>query len=458
MTMKASISRRLFLTGLAATMPAVARSANLPLMAAADFRGSLAPQDYGVEPNALDPAAKAFSLMLADASRRNVPIFLPPGIYRIADIDLPENVRIEGVAGATRLAYTGDGKFLNAAGTKRLQLSNLVLDGANRWLNDDQPGLLTLRDVPDLRIENCEIFGASKFAIWSERSSGRLSDNTISGAAESGIYAVECADFEIRSNHVSDCGNGGILVHRWTKGHDGTIVANNRVERIAAKGGGTGQNGNGINIFRADDVIVSDNQISDCAFTAVRSNAGSNIQISGNKCLKSGEMAIYSEFGFEGAIITGNLVDGAANGISSTNFNEGGRLSIISGNIVRNLHTDAPYQEDGQYFGIGISAEADTVISGNVVENVPLWGLQLGWGPYLRNVNANGNVIRKAPVGCAVSVVDGTGAAMIRDNQFSEISDTAIAGFRWADKVTGDLAKDGAGDDAHLSIAGNQVS
>lgn len=452
------ISRRLFIAGLAVALPAAARAGKNPLMAAADFRGSLSPGDYGVEPNAIDPAAQAFARMLKDASARNMPVFLPPGIYRISDIDLPENVRIEGVSGATRLAYTGDGKFLSAAGTKRLTLSNLVIDGANRWLNDDQPGLLTLRDVAELRIDNCEIMGASKFAVWSERSSGRLSDNVISGAAESGIYAVECSDFEIRSNHVSDCGNGGILVHRWSKGHDGTIVSENRVERIAAKGGGTGQNGNGINVFRADDVKISGNQISDCAFTAIRSNAGSNVQISDNHCLNSGEMAIYSEFGFEGAMISGNLVDGAANGISATNFNEGGRLAVISGNIVRNLHLGAPYSEDGQFFGIGISAEAETVVSGNLVENVPLWGLQLGWGPYLRNVNATGNVIRKAPVGCAVSVVEGAGAAMIRDNQFSEISNAAIAGFRWAEKATGDLAKDGAGDFAHLSIAGNQVS
>jgi uncharacterized secreted repeat protein (TIGR03808 family) len=190
----------------------------------------------------------------------------------------------------------------------------------------------------------------------------------------------------------------------------------------------------------------------------VRSNAGSNVQITDNHCRNSGEMAIYSEFGFDGAMISGNLVDGAANGISSTNFNEGGRLAVISGNIVRNLRLTAPYTEDGQYFGIGISAEAEAVISGNLIENVPLWGLQLGWGPYMRNVSATGNVIRKTPVGCAVSVVEGAGAAMIRDNQFAEIGTAAIAGFRWAEKVTGDLAKAGGEEFAHLAIGDNQVS
>jgi uncharacterized secreted repeat protein (TIGR03808 family) len=453
-----AISRRLFLAGAAAALPAIAYAGKNPLLLQADFRGSLSAKDYGVEPGMIDPAAKAFQRLLTDASARNMPIFLPPGIYRLSDIDLPENVRIEGVAGATRLVYGGNGKFFYAAGTRRLSLSNLVIDGANRWLNDDQPGLLTLRDVPDLRIENCEIQGASKFGIWAERCKGRIADSAISGAAESGIYAVECADFEIRSNHVTDCGNGGILVHRWTKGHDGTIVSGNRIAKIKAKGGGTGQNGNGINIFRADGVMVSDNHISDCAFTAIRSNAGSNVQISDNHCIKSGETAIYSEFGFEGAIISGNLVDGAANGILSVNFNEGGRLAVISGNMIRNIHMAAPYEADDAIFGIGIEAEAEAVLTGNVIENAPRWGMLLGWGPYGRNISATGNVIRKAPIGCAVTVVEGAGQILVRDNQFAEIGEAAIAGFRWMEKVTGDLTHEDAGNFGHIAIGGNQAS
>ena len=428
------------------------------LMAEAELRGAISPQDYGIEPGALDPASAAFMRMLKDSSARNTPVFLPPGHYQIGDIELPENVRIEGVAGATRLIYTGSGKFISGRTTKRLHLSNLVIDGANRWLADDQPGLLTLKGIESLRIEDCDILGAAKFALWAERCRGRISGNAISGAAESGIYAVECSAFEITSNRVSDCGNGGILVHRWTKGQDGTIVSGNRVSRIAATGGGTGQNGNGINIFRADDVKVSDNHISDCAFTAIRSNAGSNVQITDNHCTRSGEMAIYSEFGFEGAIIANNLVDSAANGISACNFNEGGRLAVITGNIVRNLKLTAPYSEDGQFFGIGIQAEAETVVSSNVLESIPRWGMVLGWGPYARNISATGNIIRKAPVGCAASVVEGAGPILIRDNQFAEIGDAAIAGFRWHQKVTGELVAAGSTAFPHLDIGGNRLS
>ena len=68
--------------------------------------------------------------------------------------------------------------------------------------------------------------------------------------------------------------------------------------------------------------------MSRAAFSGVRGNAASNLQIAGNTISNVGEVAIYSEFGFEGVVIANNTVDGAALGISVTNFNEGGRLAV----------------------------------------------------------------------------------------------------------------------------------
>jgi uncharacterized secreted repeat protein (TIGR03808 family) len=74
------------------------------------------------------------------------------------------------------------------------------------------------------------------------------------------------------------------------------------------KAGGSGQWGNAINVFRADNVIVRGNRIRNAAFTAVRGNAASNLQIVGNTCSGLGEVALYAEFGFEGAVIANNIV------------------------------------------------------------------------------------------------------------------------------------------------------
>jgi len=456
------VSRRGFLTvmagsGLAAGLGAGVRAAPLTLVATADLRGSIDAGKNGVIPGAADDQSRRLQAIITRAAKSDVPVFLPPGDYRVSNLSLPNGTRITGVPGASRLLYSGDGHLMVADGAARIELSNLVIDGGNRWLADYAPALLHFRGVKEVLIDNCDILGARKFAVQLERCGGRIERSRMSGAAQSGIYAVESKDLSITGNLVSDCGNGGILVHRWTKGADGTMISGNRIQRIAATDGGTGQNGNGINLFRADNVMVSGNHVSDCAFSAIRANAASNVQIANNQCLKSGETAIYSEFGFEGALVSGNLIDGAANGILVVNFDEGGRLATVSNNVVRNLSLTGPYVHDGAGFGFGISVEADTVVSGNVIENAPRWGLVLGWGPFLRNLVATGNIVRNAPVGCAVSVVEGSGAALISGNLFDRTPEGAVIGFRWKDKEPGELIGGGTAF-KHLTIEQNRVS
>ncbi len=58
-----------------------------------------------------------------------------------------------------------------------------------------------------------------------------------------------------------------------------------------------------------------------CASTGVRGYPASGIQILGNSVTNAGEVALYSEFGFEAAIIANNIVDGASTGVSVANFN-----------------------------------------------------------------------------------------------------------------------------------------
>jgi hypothetical protein len=128
----------------------------------------------------------------------------------------------------------------------------------------------------------------------------------------------------------------GILVWRSELGKDGTIVTGNRIERIGAKSGGSSENGNDVNVFRAGGVLMSGNHIVDCAFSAIRSNSGSNSQMIGISCARLGEVALYAEFALEGAVIANNLIDKAAMGISVTKFKQGGRLAVVQLNLVRN--------------------------------------------------------------------------------------------------------------------------
>lgn len=426
-------------------------------MKVADLRGSIDSADLGLLPNAADDQTAQFQNAVNRAVERGRALFLPAGTYPVANLRLPSGTLIVGVPGRTRLVYQGGGgQLIRAEGVSNIGLTGLTFDGANRSIGDFTEGLLHFIGAKDVVLDNCEITGSAKMGLLMDRCSGRVENCAISGAAEAGLRSNEATGLAIINNTVTDCANGGIWVHRWREGEDGTIVSGNRVERIGARYGGTGQFGNGINVFRAHGVMVSNNRIADCAFSAIRSNAGSNVQIIGNSCLRSGETAIYSEFGFQGAVIANNIVDGGTIGISIANFMDGGRMAVCSGNLIRNIRKDGPYPPEVAGFGIGIAVEADTTVTGNVVEGAPKFGLMIGWGPYMRNVAASQNVVRDCGTGIAVTVVEGAGPAVITGNIVQGSKNGAINGYRWLEKATGEL--NNASDFDNLTVRGNQVA
>jgi uncharacterized secreted repeat protein (TIGR03808 family) len=381
--------------------------------------------------------------MLNSASNTDQAIYLPAGDYLVGNIKLPARLRLAGVKGATRLIFVGGEFFLAAQSSQVIELDGITIDGRSMPLVQDIQALLDIRNCANVQITNSEILGSPRHGLYLESCAGAVENCTITNAAEAALYSVGAKGLRIAGNTISDCSNGGIWVHRFEIGHDATQVLNNRVSNIGSTNGGTGQWGNGINAYQANNVMIANNTVSNCAFSAIRANSASNVQILGNQCVNSGETGIYAEFKFEGAVINNNVVDGAANGISVVNFNEGGRLATVQGNIVRNLKTEGPYPAEVAGFGYGIALEADTTATGNTIENAPKAAFLVGWGEFMRNVVITGNVVRKAQTGIQISVVEGTGKAVITDNVFDAIKGSAIGGFRWADQVTGDLAKGG---------------
>ncbi|AZN72708.1 TIGR03808 family TAT-translocated repetitive protein [Georhizobium profundi] len=426
------------------------------LFAQVDLRGAIDAQSGGLRAGTDVDQGALLNRLLAEAAPEGKPVFLPPGVYRVSNITLPAGARLMGVPGASRLVYTGEGSFLNAENAETVSLKGIVVDGANRWLDTWATGSLVARNVMRLDLDECEFIGSQRHAVALEGCGGGIRRTRISGAAGVGIYAVQSTGLTVTDNHVFDCANGGILVHRWEDGADNSIVTGNRIERIGAADGGTGQNGNGINVFRAANVMIANNHVSDCAFSAIRSNSGSNVQIVGNQCLRSGETALYTEFSFEGAVIASNLIDGGANGISVANFNEGGRLATVANNIVRNIVAPDPYEPIGPGFGWGIAIEADTAVTGNSIENVSKWGILMGWGPFLRNVSVTGNIVRAVPVGVAVTVVEEAQQALISGNVIEGTPEGAVVGFRWGEPATADLTS-GEETPAHLTVERNRV-
>ncbi len=429
-------------------------SSALVLVAVRSARGAVVGADLMA---AAGDRTEAFRAGLARAVAEKRPFVLAPGTYRIGPIELPDGAQILGTAGMTTLELAGDGAILRASGAKRIVLAGVGFDGQNRSAGA-AGALLAFADVADLRIEDCLVGRAGAIGILAERCGGRITGSTVSAIGSYGLFSRDGRAMTIADNTVADCGEGGILVHRSQPGEDGAVVRDNRVERIRAKSGGTGQVGNGINVHRAHDVAILDNRLVDCAFSGIRVNGGSNVRVIGNAIRRSGETALYVEFGFQGAVVANNLIDGAANGISIVNFNEGGRLATVTGNVVRNLRSTGPYPGGKPAFGFGIAVEADTAVGDNVVDGAPNCGILVGWGAFQRNVTVTGNVVRDAGFGVMVSVAEKAGSVTVVGNAFQATRGGAIVGHRLGDAATGDLAITGAAVPAHLGIANNRTT
>ena len=406
---------------------------------------------YGVVPagGELDQTA-TLQLAADQAAESGTPLFLPAGTYSTNKLTLKSGTHMHGVPGRTVLRYRGGGAILSLEGAENVRLAGLALEESGEALGEDG-ALLDAQEAKQLDVADCGFRGSSENGITLRRVSGRVRDCAFASIRKAAIFSEDAAGLEITGNHVQDCGDNGILVWRSQAGEDGTIVTGNRIERIAAKSGGSGQNGNGINVYRAGSVLVSGNRISDCAFTAIRANSASNCQMIGNSCARLGEVALYAEFAFEGAVIANNLVDRAAIGVSVTNFNEGGRLAVVQGNLIRNLFL----RKDVESRGIGIAIEADSAVSGNVIEAVPTFGILIGWGRYMRDVSVADNVIRNAHIGIAVTVDPAAGTALITDNLITGAKDGAIRALSGPTPIGPDLARESAEAYRNLTVYAN---
>lgn len=431
----------LFSVSAAALMLESAAAKAAPAMSSAPGRDA---GQLGVRHNSPDDQTIPLQRAIYATAAARMPLLLRPGIYRTGELELPSGAQIVGARGATRLEFTGSGTaLLTAKGADGLNLKGLVLDGGGHDL-PERRGLISLQACRDFHIGDCDITGSGRNGIRVETCSGDIRNTIFRQTAATAIVSVDALGLLIAQNTIQDASHNGIEIVRSAAGDDGTIVVDNRIENIKAGPGGTGQYGNAINAFRANNVIVRGNRIRNCDYSGVRGNSASNIQIVGNTVTDAREVALYSEFSFEGAIIANNVVDGCSTGVSVANFNEGGRLAIVQGNIIRNTKTRRYPGSDTVHGGVGIYVEADSNVTGNVIENAPVCGINAGWGKYLRDVNIANNIIRDAFVGIGISAVNGTGKTLVSGNLISNAPRGAIVGYDHDKPITGDLAVVGA--------------
>lgn len=407
-----------------------------------------------LKPDSPDDQTAVLQDLIDTAAAKDQALRLPEGTFRVSGLRLRAGTCLIGQARRTVLMFAGGSTFITADKADGLVVSGITFDGAYKPIDTDSTeALVSIANSRGVVIEDVAIRNSAVGGLALSHAAGRLEHVHVADMLDFAIKSQDAAGLDIRANTIERCGNNGILVWRTEQGSDGTIVASNRISQIRNASGGTGEWGNGINVFRAGGVLVEGNRISECTYSAVRGNAASNIQIIANSCERLGEVAIYSEFGFEGCIIANNVIETAASGISVTNFNEGGRLAVVQGNLIRNLFR-REHEPEGEKRGEAIGVEADAAIAGNTIEGAPTAGIQIGWGPYMRDVAATGNVIRNARVGISITNAPEAGACLIANNLISKTQDGAIRTMHHGLVSGPDLARE-PGKGGRIALSGN---
>ncbi|MGQ4273616.1 TIGR03808 family TAT-translocated repetitive protein [Terrihabitans sp. B22-R8] len=345
--------------------------------------------DHGLMPDRPSDQTTALQRAVDAAQQTALPLFIPKGVYRVGTVRITAPLAVQAAPGGAVLTAARTSPMLDIApdGDGRIgpvHLHGLVIDGEHRPFSDgEEPALIRARDVEDLIVENVTLRNSSSSGLYLERCSARIRDNSIENVAESGIFTQDCAGLVIRDNRIRRCGNNGVRLFRSRIGEENALITGNIVEHISAGRGGTGPYGNAILVFRGNRVTVRDNKIAGCAFSAVRLNASSGSHIIANSCRDCRETAIWVEAPgpepYEGGIVSANIVDGCGSGIAVVNINNGGRRVVISDNQITKAGPNTISGDGITYstWGRGISAEADVLVSGNMIENASDWGIFL---------------------------------------------------------------------------------
>src|SRR5438270_10191293 len=122
---------------------------------------------YGVKPGSPDDQTRALQRAIDEAARAQMPLALPPGVYRTGMLRLSGGSQLVGVRGATRLVFTGGASMFLGEGASSIGLTNITLDGGGIPL-PARRGLMHCLGGRDIRIVDCEIVNSGGNGIWFE--------------------------------------------------------------------------------------------------------------------------------------------------------------------------------------------------------------------------------------------------------------------------------------------------
>ena len=427
--------RNLFVASSAGLSAAAAYTLTRP--AAAQFQPVVAALDctrlnvkrgpYYATGNGTTDDTTAIQNAINDAQTQGKVVFFPAGTYAVDGLSVTGAVFLEGVAGKCVLRPFGTpSTLLHVDGATRCSIFGLIFDGRDSngaRIQLGTPSLVRVTQSNHVHLDTCAVrYSYEEGVRWEDNTDGSISRCHFNQNATTAIRSENSLHVRIEGNAIRNGGTvprvssgakegNGIRIWHDVQEHDGAMVLDNHIWDMFVEdpnsqlGTGCGSSGNGISIYRADNVIASGNRIHDCAYSALRSNRAAGTQFIGNSCRNLGETAIWVEAtgstdvndGF-GAVVSDNIVDTAVRGISLTNFNNDGRLVTCQGNVLRNLGSGAYHPIatgcSSGYCASALKVEAQSVVSGNVIETSTTLGISVGKGSFLSEVIVSNNIIR----------------------------------------------------------------
>jgi putative cofactor-binding repeat protein len=200
-----------------------------------------------------------------------------------------------------------------------------------------------------------------------------------------------------------------------------------------------GASGAGFTLRRVSGRIA-DCDIGGCRDTALIGEDPQGLEVARNHVHDCGDIGILirrsstAETG--SALIAENIIDRVATGIAVDDHSGGPRLAVVQANRLRNLF----FRKTVDPSGDGIAVEADSVVTGNVIENVPGFAIVAGRARRLQDVSVTENVVRNAYIGIGIPARRSAGSVRIAGNLISGAQNGAIRAMNGPTPVGSDLA------------------
>ena len=231
----------------------------------------------------------------------------------------------------------------------------------------------------------------------------------------------------------------GLVLDGSASSGDGAMLVADDVEQLAVVNCKLlGASGDGLALRRVSGRIA-DCDIGGCRNIALLGEDPRGLEVARNHVHDCGDIGILvrrSNAGETGsALIAENIIDRVATGIAVDGHAGGARLAVVQANLIRNLF----FRKTADPSGNGIAVEADSVVTGNVVENVPGFGIVAGRARRLGDVSVTENIVRNAYIGIGIPARRSAGSARITGNLISGAENGAIRAMNGPTPIGPDL-------------------